>query len=266
MSKVRLSAYDDFQILMRAGAAKMLLNLASGSRVYKGISKHLSKAKKKSCTTNPNVDLAERSLCFIYENLQVKGLKDVLTGQYNSKSLFEHELANTEYEESKCLVPDGWVIVTTEFEKGKTTYKIFSSWIKDDQWRISSGDNGFDNLVDFGSFFIWKQRSGAIYKLIKQRSGELSMYARDILLEKVLEPANDLEQKTTWMDCDDLHHAIAMDNDIRQLEFQFWENLPRNKGEDIERCLSNLFEAIGSQETFDETISLFTPSLARRGS
>ncbi len=261
MNKVRFSAYDDFQILMRAGAAKMFLNLNSGLAVYKGLNKHLSKAKKKSCTTNPNVDLAEKSLCFIYENLQSKGLKDVLVGKYNSKSLFEHELTNTEYEENKCLIPDGWVIVRTEFEKGKIAYKIFSSWAKDDEWRISSGDTGFDNLVDFGNFFIWKQRSGTSYKLIKQNSDNLSMYAREFLLDNVLEPASSLGHEVMWMDCDDLHHSIAMANDIRRLEFQFLESLPRKQGEDIECCLDKLFEAIESQESLDGTISLFTPLL-----
>ncbi|TPV62008.1 hypothetical protein FJ444_01715 [Aestuariibacter sp. GS-14] len=258
MNTVKLTAYDDFQILMRAGVIKMLHNIAYEISVDEGLNKHLRKVRKKSCSTNLNVKVAEATLHFVYEHLHIGGLKDILTGRYNLKSIYEHGLGITKYNECNCLIPDGWVVVRTEFNDGKIIHRIFSSWVKDDEWRISSGDHAFSSLVDFGSFFVWKQKSGTVYKLMKNRADNLSSFAREVLIEQILEPAEDWGFQVLWMNSDDLHHEIALKNDILRLDTHLLNTLPKESTEDSALYLSELFEKIESSNF--GALSLFTSS------
>ena len=119
---------------------------------------------------------------------------------------------NFELNHNSILVtPDSWqvVLITPPAELGAPVYKIFSGWDLPEEWRLSSGTHDLDNLKSFSSYFLWRQSSGTVYQLSKNKQPEFTEYVQSVFNAKVLAPAKEFEFDIQCLSAADLDNALT---------------------------------------------------------
>lgn len=82
--------------------------------------------------------------------------------------------------------PDGWYILKFYREDGIESFKIFSTWLKNDTWRLSSGSDTLSHITVQGKNLVWPQISGTVYKLPFEGQNQTTSYTLSILEQKII--------------------------------------------------------------------------------
>ncbi|QYJ95701.1 hypothetical protein [Shewanella spartinae] len=78
------------------------------------------------------------------------------------------------------MKPSGWIVIRISPPKGPAIFKVFSSFVLEESWRLSSGTYDMSELSDKGGHFEWPQASGTVYHLYKDGENDLSSYAESV--------------------------------------------------------------------------------------
>jgi hypothetical protein len=100
------------------------------------------------------------------------------------------------------------VLITPPAELGAPVYRIFSGWDLPEEWRLSSGTHDLDNLKSFSSYFLWRQSSGTVYQLSKNKQPNFTEYVQSVLTSKVLVPAKRSGFDIQFLSVADLDNAL----------------------------------------------------------
>ncbi|WP_065979671.1 hypothetical protein [Pseudoalteromonas lipolytica] len=96
--------------------------------------------------------------------------------------------------------PDGWYILKFYREDGTESFKIFSTWLKNDTWRLSSGADTLSIITVQGKNLVWPQMSGTVYKLPFKGQNLTTSYTLSILEKKIIPTLTEGRIKLTRLD------------------------------------------------------------------
>ncbi|GEM_PF-1990943 len=254
MSKNRkASLFEDFERLVCAGATWMILNIEAGEPSEDGLWTHLSNIRNNICNSKPSVVKALVALRYIARIAHLEGLYDIMSGQINLRCFFEGRGPDINDLGGTLLVPDSWIVLRINAPDNNCMYKIFSSWFENEQWRLSSGDTNLNELIDLGSFFVWKQKSGSVYRLIKSHADRFCPYAKSVLDNKFLEPAARANIIVELLIDEDLEYELIV-RDTKEPKGKI------RKKDELDKEFEVLFEKISSEKSAKAALRLFTQS------
>ncbi len=77
--------------------------------------------------------------------------------------------------------PQGWVLLLLSKSNGRFLYRIFAQWSEGDYWRLSSGSDDLQQLIDADTHWKLPQSSGSLYVLPKNAEGNIAGYSKSVL-------------------------------------------------------------------------------------
>ena len=83
------------------------------------------------------------------------------------------------------MKPSGWIVIRISLPEGLAIFKVFSSFVQEERFRLSSGTYDMSELSDKGEYFEWPQASGTVYHLYKEGENDLTNYA-EFVFNKII--------------------------------------------------------------------------------
>ncbi len=112
--------------------------------------------------------------------------------------------------------PDGWSVLSLLREDGTRSYKIFSSWKHNDEWRLSSGADNLTDITVEGGCVVWPQMSGSVYELSFNGQNKSTPYTLSILNQKIIPTLTEGRIKLTRLDL--IQNGSFDINSVKEIE------------------------------------------------
>lgn len=154
--------------------------------------------------------------------------------------------------------PDGWYILKFYREDGTESFKIFSTWLKNDTWRLSSGADTLSNITVQGKKLVWPQMSGTVYKLPFEGQNQTTSYTLGILEQKIIPTLTEGRIKLTRLDLInndsfDIHTVTETKlNDVKDFNAQKCVNNTQRLQNDVHTKVSREDSYTELSNEFDE--------------
>lgn len=128
--------------------------------------------------------------------------------------------------------PDGWSVLSLLREDGTRSYKIFSSWKHNDEWRLSSGADNLTDITVEGGCVVWPQQSGSIYILPFEGQNLRTNYTNSVLEQKIIPVLTEERIKVTRLDL--IQDGQLVIDNIKEFELNEIDNFSLTSCEGLE--------------------------------